>query len=176
MESLLNFPIVEMSDNAGVPVTTISQALAWLTIAGAALFVILLTALHFLKPKVDSFCWWLANMKSEISVGLMTLAFLSLSFSYLALFIAIRTQVRTIIAQIGLALLLLCVVGSAMGGIFKKSKIHFFNVKFDGFVIIVNYQSNMHDTLFHLFVCLQSSKVYLYRMFEVFGCNANDGG
>ena len=66
-------------------------------------------------------------MISEYEIGnygrVMTLAFVSLSFSYLTLFIAIRSQVRTIAGRIGLALLLLGVVGTAMGGIFTSDPI-----------------------------------------------------
>ncbi len=118
MESLLNHQADEMSDNAGVPEKTISQTAAGLSIASAVLFLILLIALHFIKPEVDP-SW---RMISEYEIGdfgwVMTLAFLSLSFSYLAIFIAIRSQVKTTAGRIGLALLLLGVVGSAMGGIF----------------------------------------------------------
>lgn len=123
MESLLNHKVEFVNQDTIVPITENAQKAAWLSIAGAVLFLILLIALHFLKPEVDP----LWQMISEYEIGnlgwIMTLAFLSLSVGYLALFIAIRSQVRTTAGRIGLALILLGVVGSAMGGIFTTDSI-----------------------------------------------------
>lgn len=123
MESFLNHKVELVNQDTIIPIRENSQQAAWLSIACTILFLILLTSLHFLKPEVDP-SW---RMISEYEIGdfgwVMTLAFLSLSFSYLALFIAIRSQVKTIAGRIGLALLLLGVVGSAMGGIFTTDSI-----------------------------------------------------
>lgn len=112
-----------MFENTNNTVTTRSKTAAHLSIAGAALFLILLVALHFIKPDVDP-SW---RMISEYQIGdygwMMSLAFLCLSFSYLSLFIAIGSQVPTTAGRIGLALLLLGVIGSAMGGIFISDPI-----------------------------------------------------
>lgn len=123
MESLVNHKVELINQDTIVPITGNSQKAAWLSIAGAVIFLILLTALHFIKPEVDP-SW---QMISEYEIGnygwIMTLAFLSLSVGYLALFIAVRSQVKTTAGRIGLALLLLGVVGSAMGGIFITDSI-----------------------------------------------------
>jgi hypothetical protein len=56
------------------------------------------------------------RMISEYEIGwVLTLAFLSLSFSYLNLFIAIRSEVLTITGRTGLVFLFLGVVGRGAG-------------------------------------------------------------
>ncbi len=111
-------------EDTKINVTANSKTTARMSIAGAALFLVLLVALHFIKPEVDP-SW---RMISEYEIGnygwIMSLAFLSLSFSYLTLFITIRPEMPpTIAGRIGLALLMLGVIGSAMGGIFISDPI-----------------------------------------------------
>lgn len=81
-------------------------------------FLFALALLHVLEPELDP-SW---HMISEYELGaygwLMTLAFLSLSLSYAALFVAVRPHVRTLAGRVGLALLLLGIVGTFMGGVF----------------------------------------------------------
>jgi hypothetical protein len=95
-----------------------SRTAARLSLGASTLFLVLLVVLHVIKPEVDP-SW---QMISEYAIGrygwIMTLAFLALTVSYVALFIAIRSQLRTIVGRIGLALLLVSAVGLAMGGIF----------------------------------------------------------
>ena len=71
-------------------VTAISQTAARLSFAGAATFLVLLAALHFIKPELDS----LLRMVSEYEIGrygwLMVLAFLFLALSCIALFVCIH--------------------------------------------------------------------------------------
>jgi hypothetical protein len=93
---------------AGAPartVTTISGTAAKLSFGAAIAFLVLLAALHFLKPELDP-SW---HMISEYSIGkhgwIMQLAFLSLTFGLFALFFAISSQVQTIGGRIGLWLL-----------------------------------------------------------------------
>lgn len=109
--------------NTTKPVTAISQTAARLSFAAAATFVILLAALHFLEPEFDP-SW---RFISEYELGrygwVMVLAFLSLAVSYVALFIAIQSQLRTIVGRIGLGLLLVSAVGLAMAGIFTTDPI-----------------------------------------------------
>jgi hypothetical protein len=105
------------------PVAAISQTAARLSFAAAAAFVVLLAALHFIKPELDP-SW---RMISEYEIGrygwIMTLAFLSLALSCATLFVAIRSQIRTTGGKIGLALLLVCAAGMTIGGIFTADPI-----------------------------------------------------
>ncbi len=66
------------------PVTAISRTAARLSFAGAATFVVLLAALHFIKPELDP-SW---HFISEYAIGrygwMMVLAFLSLAVTDLS--------------------------------------------------------------------------------------------
>jgi len=97
---------------------SISLAAARLTWGAAAVFLVLLAVLHFLKPEFDP-SW---RMVSEYAIGrygwVMVLAFLSMSLSSFALFAAIRTQISTIGGKIGLALLLISAVAIAGAAVF----------------------------------------------------------
>lgn len=113
-----------MSDDpATTPVTTISRAAARLSLAIAATFLVLLGVLHVLKPELDP-SW---RFVSEYAIGqhgwLMVLAFLALAGGYLALFVAIRSQARTISGRTGLGLLLVSAAGLAIAGIFVTDPI-----------------------------------------------------
>ncbi len=98
--------------------TTISRAAARLSFAAATTFLVLLALLHLLKPELDP-SW---HVISEYAIGrygfLMVLAFLTLAFSLITLFVALRSQLRTIVGRIGLGLLLLSAVGMTIAGIF----------------------------------------------------------
>src|SRR5918998_6264801 len=100
------------------PVTAISRTAALLAFAAAATFAVLLVALHFIKPGLDP-SW---HFISEYAIGkhgwIMVLAFLSLAVSYASLFVAIRSQLRTIAGRIGLALLLVSALGLTIAAIF----------------------------------------------------------
>src|SRR5215217_9454779 len=105
------------------PVRAISPTAALLSFAGAATFVVLLAALHFIKPELDP-SW---HFVSEYAIGdygwIMVLRFLSLASSYVSLFLAIRSQVRTVIDRIGLALLLISALGLTIAAIFTTDPI-----------------------------------------------------
>jgi hypothetical protein len=105
------------------PVTAISRTAALLVFAGAATFVVLLVALHFIKPGLDP-SW---HFISEYAIGkhgwIMVLAFLSLAVSYTSLFVAIRSQLRTIAGRIGLALLLVSALGLTIAAVFTTDPI-----------------------------------------------------
>lgn len=100
-----------------------SETAARLSFAGAATFVVLLAALHVIKPKLDP-SW---HFISEYAIGdygwIMVLAFFSLAFSFVALFIALRSQIRTIAGRIGLALLLTSAAGLTIAAIFTTDPI-----------------------------------------------------
>lgn len=89
---------------------SISTMAARLSFTTATLCLLLLAALHVLKPELDP-SW---HMVSEYAIGrfgwVMMLSFLSMSVSCAALFVAIRTQVQTRGGKIGLGLLLIVAV------------------------------------------------------------------
>jgi hypothetical protein len=91
--------------------------------AAAALFLLLLAALHVLKPEVDP-SW---HMISDYEIGrygfVMVLAFVSLAVSSASLFIAIRSQVHTVAGYIGLGCLLACAAALLGGGIFTTDPV-----------------------------------------------------
>ncbi len=114
-----------MTENTATarPVTAISQTAARLSFAAAATFLVLLAALHFIKPELDP-SW---RMVSEYETGrhgwIMVLAFLSLAFSCANLFVAIRSQIQTTGGRIGLAFLLASALGMTIAAIFTADPI-----------------------------------------------------
>jgi hypothetical protein len=113
----------QMAAESAPPVTPFSRTAARLSTAAAALFLLLLAALHLLEPEVDP-SW---HMISDYELGrygyVMSLAFLSLAVSSASLFIAIRSQVRTVAGYIGLGCLLACAAALLGGGIFTTDPI-----------------------------------------------------
>ena len=110
--------------------TTITQAkltpsivAAHVSFVAAAAFVVLLAALHIVKPELDPAWRFLSEYAIGEYGGLMVLAFLSLAVSFVALFVALRTQVRTIVGRIGLALLLISAAGLIFAGVFTTDPI-----------------------------------------------------
>ena len=105
------------------PVTAVSRTAGLLSFAGAAMFVVLLAALHFIKPGLDP-SW---HFISEYAIGdhgwIMVLAFLSLAASYGGLFVAIRSQLRSVGGSIGLAFLLVSALGLTIAAIFTTDPI-----------------------------------------------------
>ncbi len=112
-----------MADVTARPVAAVSRTAALLLFAGAATFVVLLAALHLIKPELDP-SW---RFISEYAIGdhgwIMVLAFLSLAVSYVSLFVAIRSQLRTIGGSIGLALLLVSALGLTIAAIFTTDPV-----------------------------------------------------
>jgi hypothetical protein len=100
------------------PIVESSQISARFSFAAATTFLVLLAALHVIKPEIDP-SW---NFISEYEIGsfgwFMRAAFISLGLSCIALFIAIRSHIRTIGGYFGLAFLLISAVGLFMGGVF----------------------------------------------------------
>jgi hypothetical protein len=99
--------MAEATAAAARPVTAVSRTAALLSFAGAAAFVVLLVALHFIKPGLDPSWHFISEYAMRRYGWKMVLAFLSLALSYVSLFVAIRSQLRTIVGRIGLALLLI---------------------------------------------------------------------
>ena len=104
-------------------VAAVSSTAARLSFVAAATFVVLLAALHFIKPGLDP-SW---HFISEYAIGdygwIMVLAFLSLASSYVSLFLALRSQLRTIAGRIGLAMLLFSALGLTLAAIFTTDRI-----------------------------------------------------
>ena len=94
------------------PVTAISLTTARLSMVSAITFLILVAALHFIKPELDP-SW---RLISEYAIGdygwIMMVAFLFLALSSLSLFVAVRSHIRTIGGYIGLAVLLISATGT----------------------------------------------------------------
>jgi hypothetical protein len=105
------------------PATEIARNAARVSFAAAATFVVLLAALHFLKPELDP-SW---RFISEYAIGdfgwIMVLAFLSLALSTVALYIVIRSEMHTVAGKIGLAFLLISAAGLTIAGIFTTDPI-----------------------------------------------------
>ncbi len=110
-----------MAEATAGPVTGVSRAAALVSFAGAAIFVVLLAALHFIKAGLDP-SW---HFISEYAIGdhgwIMVLAFLSLAVSFAGLFVAVRPLLRTIGGTIGLALL--SAIGLTIAAIFTTDPI-----------------------------------------------------
>lgn len=89
----------------------------------AVLFVAALSILHVLRPDLDP----AAHMLSEYALGpvggVMGLAFMALSALYVALFVALRDQLRGAWGRLGQAALLLAATGAAMGGFFPMDPV-----------------------------------------------------
>jgi hypothetical protein len=83
----------------------------------------LLAALHFIKAELDP-SW---HFISEYAIGdygwIMVLAFLSLALGYVTLFVAIRSQLRTVVGRVGLALLLVSALGLTIAAVFTTDPI-----------------------------------------------------
>jgi hypothetical protein len=112
-----------MAEDAARPAKEIPPTAARLSFAAAATFLVLLVALHYLKPGLDP-SW---RMVSEYEIGcygwVMVVAFLSLASSCVALIAAIKPQIRTTGGRIGLALLLISASGMTVAAIFTSDPI-----------------------------------------------------
>jgi hypothetical protein len=108
---------------ATTPATAMSRMAARLSFAAAATFLVLLAALHFIKPELDP-SW---RVMSEYAIGrhgwVMVLAFLSMALSCVALFAAIRTQTQTAGGKVGLAFLLVAAAGMTIAAVFTTDPI-----------------------------------------------------
>jgi hypothetical protein len=96
----------------------VSQTAARISFVASVASLVFLAALHILSPEFDP-SW---RMVSEYALGsygwVLLLMFLAWAFSCVALFFAIRTQIKRIGGKIGLGFLLLAAVGMIMGGLF----------------------------------------------------------
>lgn len=95
-----------------------APAAARISFAASSASLVLLAALHVLSPEFDPS----KRMVSEYALGsfgwVLSLMFLAWALSCVALFVAIKSQVRTTGGRIGLGLLLLSALGMAMAAFF----------------------------------------------------------
>jgi hypothetical protein len=105
------------------PVEDISLTAARLSLLSGAAFLVLLAALHFVRPDLDP-SW---SVISEYALGdygwLMTIAFLAWGLSAISLFVAIRSQVQNLVGRIGLVFLLIGAAGLILAAIFPTDPI-----------------------------------------------------
>ena len=111
-------------DGAAIATDQTSLA-ARLSFAAGAACLVFLDALHVLSPEFDP-SW---RMVSEYALGnygwVLALMFLAQALSCVALFFAIKSQVRTVGGRIGLFFLLAACVGLTMAAIFDwKNSLH----------------------------------------------------
>jgi hypothetical protein len=105
------------------PETAISETAARLSFATAAAFVVLLALLHLIKPELDPSWHFISEYALGGSGWIMVVAFFSFALSFIALFIAVRSQIWTAAGRIGLALLLVSAAGLILAGIFPTDPI-----------------------------------------------------
>lgn len=100
------------------PLSPFAITMAFVTLGGVALFLILFTVLHFLKPEIDP-SW---RFISEFQLGnygwMMHVAFWSLAVSAAALWLAVQSQIRTVGGYIGLVMLFVATIGFVLAAAF----------------------------------------------------------
>ena len=105
------------------PVPGSAAMTARLSRAAAGMFVLLLAVLHMLRPDLDP-TW---RFISEYAIGdhnrVMVLAFLSLAISFIALFLALRSEMKSMGGRIGLAALLISATGLIIAAIFPTDPV-----------------------------------------------------
>lgn len=108
--------------------TTIRVPAARVAIGAAMAALVCLASLHVLSPEFDP-AW---RMVSEYANGrhgwVLSLMFACWGLSTLALAYSIRSQLRTIPARVGLALLVLAGIGEAMAAVFDLNQVALHNV------------------------------------------------
>jgi len=107
-----------MTSTAANTLAEIPTTAARLAMGAIVFYQILLIVLIFLRPDLAP-SW---HTISEWAIGpygwIMSGAFLISALSYAALFVMLRSQLRGAMGRIGLALLLICVIGATGVGIF----------------------------------------------------------
>jgi len=104
--------------------SNVSRIAARIAFVASAIFIVLLAALHILRPDLDP-SW---RFISEYELGdygwVMRAAFFSLSLSCFSLCVALISQVRGVAGYLGLALVLLAAVGMTIAGIFAPDRVN----------------------------------------------------
>jgi hypothetical protein len=99
-----------------------SRTSAYLSLAASAAFILLLVALHFLRPDLDPSWRFISEYELGDYAWMMRLAFFALSLSCLSLVVAISGQVRGIVGYLGLGLIVLAAAGMALAGVYVPDK------------------------------------------------------
>ena len=90
---------------------------------GAATFVLLLVILHLIRPDLDPSWRFISEYANGPHGWMMVAAFIALATSFVSLFVALRSQVRTIAGRIGLAGLLVSATGLIIAAIFPTDPV-----------------------------------------------------
>lgn len=105
------------------PVSRLERNAARISIASGALFVIFLGSLHLLEPEFDP-TW---RFISEYALGnfgwMMALAFATIAISLASAGVAIFSRVQNLVGMLGLAIVLLAVIGLIIAALFKTDPI-----------------------------------------------------
>lgn len=99
--------------------TTLSFKAARISFFSTSLFLVLLTLLHFINPKLEPSWHFISEYEIGETGWIMMLAFLALGISYITLYIALRPQLpRTMMARIAIATLWISATGLIIAGLF----------------------------------------------------------
>lgn len=101
-----------------------ARGAARLCFATSAAFILLLGALHILKPDLDPVWRFISEYELGAYGWMMRLAFFCLATSCISLFVAIVSQVCGVVGYLGLALLMLAVFGMTLAGIFVPDRVN----------------------------------------------------
>lgn len=105
------------------PVTVRSRRAAGLSATAAAVFLVLLAALHVIEPEFDPSWRVISEYALGTQGGLMVLAFISLALSCVSLSVGLRSHLRTTSGKIGLGFLLISAAGLTIAAIFTADPI-----------------------------------------------------
>lgn len=109
---------MESIGSSNAPPSRSIASAAKLSIAAYIVFLLILAALHVIKSEVDP-TWETTSIYARGKNGwIMQVNFAIQAFSYAALFVAIKSDVKKLYGRIGLGLLVLAAVGALVGGIF----------------------------------------------------------
>ena len=100
------------------PLSAFSVKAARVSLITAASFLVLLAAMHILEPEFDPSWRFISDYELGSYGWLMQLAFLLLAVSAASLFVAVRSQIKTVGGYIGLSFLALNVLGFALAALF----------------------------------------------------------
>lgn len=95
----------------------LSFSAAKITVAACAAYLVILVLLHIIKPEVTP-SWQTLSIYSRGDWGWIgQIAYCLLGVTHLALFLTLKSQVKSLYGKIGLALLVIAGIGGIMGGI-----------------------------------------------------------
>ena len=99
-----------------------SQIAAQVCFVASAAFVLLLVALHFLRPDLDPSWRFISEYELGDYAWMMRVAFFVLALSCVSLVVAIAGQVRGIVGYLGLGLIVLAAAGMALAGVYAPDR------------------------------------------------------